>query len=159
MKPITKIITEEKIVGYEATDGTRFSSKEECEKYEKTAKAVILGRFRDLIVREVSEDTFSHMASECPALSYNDEWYFAVIRMENENDLKAANMFAQSAGNANRFSEDMIGKDILVSTGNGAYDTNCYIFGTIEETAERYRKALLSMLEPVSDEERIESRH
>lgn len=37
---------------YEAVDGTRFEQKEECMAYEKTAKGVIMGRFKKLIVAE-----------------------------------------------------------------------------------------------------------
>lgn len=37
---------------YEAVDGTRFEQKEECIAYEKTAKGVIMGRFKKLIVAE-----------------------------------------------------------------------------------------------------------
>lgn len=40
MKAITNVKTVEEIVGYEACDGTRFTTKEECQKYEDTAKAV-----------------------------------------------------------------------------------------------------------------------
>ena len=37
---------------YEAVDGTRFCSKEECEKYENSAKGVLRGKLKALIVNE-----------------------------------------------------------------------------------------------------------
>ena len=40
---------------YEATDGTTFNSKEECEKYEQTAHAVLRTKFLKLVVEEKNE--------------------------------------------------------------------------------------------------------
>lgn len=42
-------------IKYEAIDGTIFYNKEECEKYEMTAKAVIKSKFLKLIVKESTE--------------------------------------------------------------------------------------------------------
>lgn len=43
---------------YEAIDGTRFTSKEECEKYDNTARAILKEKFRKLVVEEGTEETF-----------------------------------------------------------------------------------------------------
>lgn len=37
---------------WQATDGTEFSSKEECQKYEESAKGVLRERFKKLVVAE-----------------------------------------------------------------------------------------------------------
>lgn len=53
-----EMFTKEKIIKeqwYRASDGTEFYSKEECEKYENSAKAVLFTRYNSLIVRSGSE--------------------------------------------------------------------------------------------------------
>ena len=60
MKAITNVKTVEEIVGYEACDGTRFTTKEECQKYENTAEAVIKGRFKKLVVKEMVGSDITH---------------------------------------------------------------------------------------------------
>ena len=58
MKKITKTKTIEEVIGYEAYDGTHFEVREECEKYEKTAKAVIEMRIKPYKLGETSEWNF-----------------------------------------------------------------------------------------------------
>lgn len=41
---------------YQAIDGTEFSNKEECQKYEDTAECVLLTRYKSLVKKTVSED-------------------------------------------------------------------------------------------------------
>lgn len=43
---------------YEATDGTEFRTREECEKYEQTAHAVVRTKFLKLVVEESTEYDF-----------------------------------------------------------------------------------------------------
>lgn len=43
-------------ISYEAIDGTIFTTKEECEKYDKTAKAVLKMRFNRLLVDEPTNE-------------------------------------------------------------------------------------------------------
>lgn len=40
---------------YVANDGTEFKNAEECEKYEKTAKAVVLAKYKALVVKTSDE--------------------------------------------------------------------------------------------------------
>lgn len=40
---------------YVANDGTEFKNAEECEKYEKTAKAVVLAKYKALVVKTTDE--------------------------------------------------------------------------------------------------------
>lgn len=56
MIEITKERTKvEKYTVYEATDGTEFRTREECEKYEQTAHAVVRTKFLKLVVEEKTE--------------------------------------------------------------------------------------------------------
>ena len=53
MKEITKERTKvEEYTAYQAVDGTEFSTKEECMKYEQSALGVLRGRLRDYIVSD-----------------------------------------------------------------------------------------------------------
>ena len=40
---------------YRAVDGTDFTNKEDCEQYEQSARGVIMGRFKRLIITETNE--------------------------------------------------------------------------------------------------------
>ena len=53
MKEITKERTKvEKYIVYEAVDGTQFDFKEDCEAYDNSAKGVLRGKLKDLIVND-----------------------------------------------------------------------------------------------------------
>lgn len=52
MKELKRTVTTETVYGYEANDGTVFSSKEECEKYEQSARCVIRQHAKDILFRE-----------------------------------------------------------------------------------------------------------
>lgn len=43
------------LIYYDAVDGTRFTSEEECKKYEESARGVLSGRFTKLIVGSCNE--------------------------------------------------------------------------------------------------------
>ena len=40
---------------YRAVDGTDFTNKEDCEQYEQSARGVIMGRFKRLVIAETDE--------------------------------------------------------------------------------------------------------
>lgn len=63
---------------YEATDGTRFDSKEECQKYEKSAKGVLKERFKELVVYTDSESNILGSGSE--------EYTLYGVRLKEERD-------------------------------------------------------------------------
>lgn len=53
------------ITKYEAIDGTMFNNKEECEKYDNTAKTVLRSKFQKLILSETTEvDLFNAGSDE-----------------------------------------------------------------------------------------------
>lgn len=55
MKSVSKEVTNT-ICGWEAIDGTFFENKEECKKYENSAKTVILAKYNKLVVKSGSEE-------------------------------------------------------------------------------------------------------
>lgn len=63
---------------YEAADGTRFESREECQKYEKSAKGVIKARFKKLVV---------YKDTECNILGTgSDDFTLYGVRLSEEKD-------------------------------------------------------------------------
>ncbi len=64
MKEITKEKKSTYTV-YQAIDGTEFNSKEECQKYEDTAKCLLLTKYKPLVKRTTSEyDIFNTGSDE-----------------------------------------------------------------------------------------------
>lgn len=49
---------------YQAADGTVFDTKEECEKYEQTARFVLNTKFKRLVVKETTEWDLFHAGSD-----------------------------------------------------------------------------------------------
>lgn len=60
MKSVSKEVTNT-IYGWEAIDGTFFDNKEECQKYENSAKTVILAKYNKLVVKSSSEEEFFYL--------------------------------------------------------------------------------------------------
>ena len=65
MKEIKKEIqkVEYKTV-FVATDGTEFPDKAECEKYEKSAKGVLMAKYAPMVVKTISEDSLFGVGCE-----------------------------------------------------------------------------------------------
>lgn len=74
---IEKIIKETK---YEAIDGTLFSNKDECVKYENSAKAVLLAKYKPLVVKSDTEYNIFHCGSE--------DCYVDLVKFNNTEDIK-----------------------------------------------------------------------
>ena len=68
-------------IHYEAVDGTIFYNKEECEKYDDTARAVLRAKLKKLIVKEGDEYLFFGVGCK-------DSLVYAV-KMETEDDMNA----------------------------------------------------------------------
>lgn len=79
MKEITKEKKSTYTV-YQAIDGTEFNSKEECQKYEDTAKCLLLTKYKPLVKRTASEyDIFS---------TGNDEYMIDILQyLSSESDI------------------------------------------------------------------------
>lgn len=63
MKPV-EIEKVTKVTHYEAIDGTTFTTKEECVKYEESAKCVLLSRYKSLVVKQTNEEAFYKAGSD-----------------------------------------------------------------------------------------------
>ena len=163
MEIIKTTKTVEEIVGYKAFDGMEFDSKEECEKYENTASAVIKKRFMETCVKHVIEDIEITDEGENYFESGIGEGYAsAIVRIENEEELKIALMYQELVLEdlhikSRRFSSDDFGKDLLCYIGDCSYNEgdgsldvgyeNCYIWGTIDECVQQYRYCLLKIFD------------
>ena len=65
MKEIKEeIIKKEYKSTWEAIDGITFTTKEECVKYEESAKCVLLSRYKGMIVKQTNEDAFYKTGSD-----------------------------------------------------------------------------------------------
>lgn len=65
-------------IKYEAIDGTIFYNKEECEKYDNSAKAVIRAKFKKLVLAERNEYNLFNVG--------NDEDTVYVVKMPKAQD-------------------------------------------------------------------------
>lgn len=136
MKELKRTETIEKIIGYEANDGTRFDSKEECKKYEKSALGVVYERFKKLIVKEIYESSvFTNQGYG------SEEYVYYLIDIKDENDVDTYNHFAQFTEGKQTIDNSYIGKRFLVGAGfcfdDWKYRT-LYIKGTIDDLKKQF---------------------
>lgn len=78
MKEIQKE-TKQYITVYEALDGTEFTSKEECKKYEESARCVLMTKYNKLVIKSCSEYDLLHIGSEEDTVN--------IVKLENESDI------------------------------------------------------------------------
>lgn len=149
----------EEIIGYRASDGKFFSSQEECEKYEQSARLAIYNGFIGL---SVDGKPFSECTIWEDYGYGSDEFEMLVIEIKDENDLKVANMFAEmqepkedSTYYVNRFSPKYIGKRLLVSVGD-QYQSCCRVWGTEDEVVTGFAKNLSGFFHPKKEGENNE---
>lgn len=113
MEVIKRTRTIEEVTGYEAEDGTIFKTKEECEKYEDTAKVAVYKAFKELMVN-------GEEFAECEIwenFGYgSEEFDLAVIDIKSETDLEIANRYYELNGGYS-ISKDFMGKKVLVNIG------------------------------------------
>lgn len=148
MKELKHTKTIEETYGYQATDGKVFNSKEECEKYEKTAEMVIYNDFKQLMV---GGDVFAE-CSLWENYGYGSEEYeYAIIDIKNADDLRIANMYGE-INRKGQLSPDYIGKRILVHMGY-QYDRNVgWCAHTEEELIEDFKKEIGLFFHPKAKE-------
>lgn len=158
MREIIKTRTIEEVVGYEACDGTRFDTKEECEKYEKIAvRAVIVELFKKLVVNYIEEATISGWGDGFVGSGVGEGWYYALVKINNEADLDILRMYKELTRptTEQEITEDLIGKEIIVNIGERRYENgkdcdefafdNCWIYGTIEDQIKVYTESLMKI--------------
>ena len=145
MKELKRTKTVEEIIGYEAVDGKIFTSKEECSKYEQTAKAVCSKAFKELFVGEEF--------SECYIWEKfgdgNDEYMMAIVDIKNAEDLEIANRFYEING-CKTIPKEYIGERILVTLGF-IFDGSCGedpCPRTMEDLKKAFNKTLDEFFNP-----------
>ena len=105
----TKTIEEVVRVEYIAEDGQVFRSEEECQKYEKTCKCVIMSAYKPLVKGTISE---YGLYEECGC----EDFYYDLVEIKNENDREIVNKALKFAyENARLVTEEEIGKTIMVA--------------------------------------------
>lgn len=67
------------VTKYEANDGTIFTTAEECQKYENSARAVLLARFKDLQIKLISEYELFSTGSE--------EYFYSIVKLTDSGDI------------------------------------------------------------------------
>lgn len=69
-----------KEIKYKAIDGTLFNTKDECIKYDNTAKVVLLAKYKKLVVKSDTEYNLFHCGSE--------DCYVDLVKFNNTEDIK-----------------------------------------------------------------------
>lgn len=132
MKEIQKE-TKQYVTVYEAVDGTEFTSKEECKKYEESAKCVLMAKYSKLVTKSDTEWELFGVGS--------DESIVDVVRLNDEQDV---NMILQlivleNPTTSSKQPEWLIEKDKRLTTalkedspvfiGRG-YEQDCFYLST-----------------------------
>lgn len=69
------------VTKYQAEDGTIFDTKEECEKYDKSAKCVLLGKYNDLVIRQ------TNCYDLCNPFGGSDEYDVDIVKVSTKEDV------------------------------------------------------------------------
>lgn len=146
MKPI-EIEKVTKVTHYEAIDGTTFTTKEECQKYEDTAKCVLLTKYKPLVKRT---------ASECDIFNTGSDKYMIDILqyLSSESDIdiliQLHKLYCSSRNLNDDFYDKMRSKlekclknrDIVLIGRGTKYDgyDNFYILTTLQDITDNITK-------------------
>ena len=146
MKEITKEKKSTYTV-YQAVDGTEFNSIEECQKYEDTAKCLLLTKYKPLVKRTVSEYDIFNTGSE--------EYMVDILQyLSSESDIdiliQLNRLYYSGRKSDDAFYDKMRSKlekclknrDIVLigrGTEYDGYDT-FYIFTTLQEITDNITK-------------------
>lgn len=69
------------VTKYQAEDGSIFDSKLECEMYDNTAKCVLLGKYNDLVIRQVNG---YQLTNDTVGI---DDYYVDIVKVNTKDDL------------------------------------------------------------------------
>lgn len=149
MKKITE--TFEKVTGYEAFDGTRFTSEEECCEYEGKAVNIVYQRFLKLVVNTCDEyDIFNIFG--CGSEDY--DWL--VLDIKDKADIETIELYSQFTGRPITVDEKYIGKRVIMSYGC-SYEAHKYRYpdlrGTLDEVVDKFRTRMDECFNPKENED------
>ena len=121
-----------------ANDGTEFSSEDECEKYEGTAKCAINAMFEGIPQQKTYMDYVDKFQM------FGSEDIMHAIKIRNLEDVEVVNKWIKSQDASNSgISVDTIGTIQLINQ----YDTYTFCFGTPEDLKKTYADAVDSLVE------------
>ena len=139
MKEIIKEVKNTYTV-YQASDGTEFNSKEECKKYEDTAKCLLLTKYRPLVKKTVTEiDVFN---------TGSDEYMVDILQcLRDEADIDILIQLHRLYNSGRKINDDFYNnlrsklekcfedKDIILIGRGTEYDNydNFYVLTTLQE--------------------------
>ena len=146
MKPI-EIEKVTKVTHYEAIDGTTFTTKEECVKYEDTAKCVLLTKYKPLVKRTASECDIFNTGS--------DEYMIDILQyLSSESDIDILIQLHRLYCSNRNLNDDFYNKmrsklekclknrDIVLIGRGTEYDgyDNFYILTTLQDITDNITK-------------------
>lgn len=148
MKKITE--TFEKTIGYEAFDGTRFLSEEQCCKYEGKAVNIVYKRLLKLVVKTCNEyDMF------CIFGLGSEDYNWLVLDIKDKADIETIELFSQFTARPITVDEKYIGKRVIMAYGCSC-DAHEYrypnIYGTFDEVVDKFRTQMDKFFYPKENE-------
>lgn len=135
-----KTIKEQVFFTYEAIDGTPFEIKEECEKYEKTCKCLLMAKYNQIPKISCSEYNITNYIG-------SEEYMFDIIKLRNNDDIDVIiQLFKLRHGESyndetfNSLYESLqkhkeLGNHIMIERGDD-YSDNFYIASKIRTLEE-----------------------
>ena len=126
---------------WEATDRTQFNSREDCEKYEDSAKCVILTKYKDFVIKESDEYHLFGVG--------NEDCQVDVVRVPNE---KAIDVIFQAfcffrdwdsdenKEKARKIITNAFEYNDFLLIGNDYELNNFYIIGTLSDVIEKIKE-------------------
>lgn len=132
---------------YQAIDGTEFNSKEECQKYEDTAKCFLLTKYKPLVKRTVSEYDIFNTGS--------DEYMIDILQyLSSESDIDILIQLNRLHYSGRKLDDDFYdnmrsklekclkNRDIVLIGRGTEYDgyDNFYILSTLQEITDNITK-------------------
>lgn len=125
---------------YQAVDGTEFNSKEECKKYEDTAKCLLLTKYRPLVKKTVTEFAIFNTGS--------DEYMMDILQcLRDETDIDILIQLHRLYNSDRKINDDFYNnlrsrlekcfedKDIILIGRGTEYDgyDNFYVLTSLQE--------------------------
>lgn len=142
MKELTKEVVTREVTGYEAFDGKFFKSKEECEKYEKSAKGVAAAGAMEYKIGD-----------GCESDLYDNACYdngVEIFDVKNSDILFKLNMYISLQTNDPSYviSDKFIGEKVIIIWG---YDRDWCCWYTLDKMIDDMKKGFEKMIERMEE--------
>jgi hypothetical protein len=136
-------VVKKSITKYEANDGTQFDDKQECQIYEKSARGMLLAKYKKLVTKTISEYALFNLGNE------DDEYDLVSLTKESDIDL-IMQIYYLHNGNGDYYTAKdesirercnrAIKNKELLAIYRGYDDSSFYINNTIESLCENIIK-------------------